>query len=111
MRTAALAALLAVGLDACREAAPPGGITVLLESAPDSLDDRLALSAVGQRIAQLISPGLVTFDDASMPQPDLGESFAFVVATTLDFALREGLAFHDGTPLTARDVKATYDAL
>ncbi|MBX5480982.1 MAG: ABC transporter substrate-binding protein [Myxococcaceae bacterium] len=98
-------------LAACRSGSPPSGITVLIESPPDSIDDRMALSANGQRIAQLITPGLVTFNDESEPVPDLAESFRWVDDRTLEFTLRPGLTFHDGSALTTADVKATYEAL
>ena len=103
--------LLVLGWAACRPEPPRQGITVLVESPPDTLDDRLALSANGQRLAQLITPGLVTFDDQSRPVADLAESFRELDATTLEFVLRPDLTFHDGTRLTARDVQATYEAL
>ncbi len=106
-----LIAAVLVSVSACRSEPRPDGITVLVETPPDSLDDRMALSAIGQRISQLIMPGLVIFNDASEPVPDLAESFRELDATTLEFVLREGLTFHDGRPLTSADVKATYDAL
>ncbi len=110
LRLLLIAALL-LSVSACRSEARRDGITVLIEAPPDSLDDRMALSANGQRIAQLVMPGLVIFNDASEPVPDLAESFRELDATTLEFVLREGLTFHDGRPLTSADVKATYDAL
>jgi peptide/nickel transport system substrate-binding protein len=100
-----------VALWGCKPAPPPEGIVVLLEAAPDSLDDRMTLSAVGQRVAQLITPGLVTFDDLSEPVPDLAESFEALDDRTLRFTLRDGLTFHDGSTLDSADVKATYEAL
>jgi peptide/nickel transport system substrate-binding protein len=87
------------------------GIVVLIESPPDSLDDRLTLSNSGQRIAPLISPGLVAFDNESQPVPDLARDYRLLDPKTLEFTLREGLTFHDGTPLTSEDVKATFDGL
>jgi peptide/nickel transport system substrate-binding protein len=112
-RVHALAAciLVAVGNAACQPDSPRRGITVLVESPPDSLDDRLALSAIGQRLAQLITPGLVAFDDESRPVADLALSFRAIDATTVEFVLRPDLEFHNGTPLTARDVQATYEGL
>lgn len=87
------------------------GITFLIESPPDSLDDRLALSANGQRLAQLIAPGLITFDDQGEPVPGLAQSYRHLDSLTLEFTLREGLTFHDGSALTSADVKAMYDAI
>lgn len=99
-----------LSLCACQRA-PRGGITVLLESPPDSLDDRLALSANGQRVAQLVMPGLITFDDHSEAVPDLAQSFRRVDPLTLELTLRPHLTFHDGSALDAAAVKAEYDAL
>lgn len=110
LRHVALGLVLAL-VAGCRSERPPDGITVLVESPPDSLDDRFALTAIGQRIAQLIAPGLVTFDDTSQPVPALAESFRRVSPTVVEFTLRAGLTFHDGTALTAEDVKATYDGV
>ncbi len=39
-----------------------------------------------------------------MPEPTNG-------AKTYTFKVKEGVTFHDGTPLTAQDVKATYDKI
>lgn len=112
-RAHALAAAIVVAIAnaGCQPAPPRRGITLLVESPPDSLDDRLALSAVGQRLGQLITPGLVTFDDESRPIPDLAESFHPLDATTIEFVLRPNLEFHNGTALTAHDVHATFQAL
>ena len=107
---AAVCLLLAVAAG-CRPEPAPDGITVLLESPPDSLDDRFALTAIGQRLGQLIAPGLITFDDTSQPVPALAESFRALSPTLMEFTLRPGLTFHDGTALTAQDVKATYDGV
>jgi peptide/nickel transport system substrate-binding protein len=95
----------------CRQERPTDGVTVLIEAPPDSLDDRFALAAIGQRINQLIAPGLITFDDTSAAVPSLAESFRTLSPTMVEFRLRPGLTFHDGTALTAEDVKATYDGM
>jgi peptide/nickel transport system substrate-binding protein len=108
---AALGLLIAVLLGACRSEARKQGLVVLIESSPDSLDNRLALTAAGQRIAQLIAPGLVTFNDRSEPEPDLAREFRVLDAKTLEVTLRPRLSFHDGTPLTAEDVQATFEGV
>jgi peptide/nickel transport system substrate-binding protein len=95
----------------CRAERAPQAITVLLESPPDTLDDRFSLAANGQRVAHLIAPGLIVCDDASEPTPVLAESFRELSPTVVEFLLRPGLTFHDGSALTAEDVKATYDAV
>jgi peptide/nickel transport system substrate-binding protein len=107
-----LAAIIAASIAfACHPRPDRNGIVVLLDSAPDSLDDRLALSTTGQLVAQLIAPGLITFDERGQVVADLAESFRQVDSVHLEFTLRPGLRFHDGAPLTAVDVKATYDGI
>src|SRR5512146_1899808 len=106
------AALAAAMLSGCaEEARAPGTLVQLLESPPDSVDPRFALTANGQRIAQLVAPGLMTVDDRGIPVGDLAESFRELDSRTLEFRLRPGLIFHDGSPLTSTDVKATLDGL
>ena len=52
---------------------------------------------------------LTRWDGALKLQPGLATSWKQVNDTTWDFTLRQGVKFHDGTPLTAEDVKATLD--
>jgi len=110
-RAWATALTLTLALASCRGAPRPPGVTILVESEPDSLDDRMALSATGQRISQLITPGLLTYDDACRPVPDLAESFVWPDERTVEFRLRQNLRFHDGSSLTADDVRATFESV
>src|SRR5439155_5727150 len=41
--------------------------------------------------------------------PSLATPWKALADTTWEVKLREGVKFHDGTPFTARDVKATFD--
>jgi len=108
-----LAALAATGapLVGCHPEHSREGIVVLVESVPDSLDARLTLTTVGQRVAQLISPGLVTFDDEGQPVGDLAREYRMLDSRTLELTLRDRLTFHDGSPLTSEDVKATFEGM
>jgi peptide/nickel transport system substrate-binding protein len=55
---------------------------------------------------------LTRLDDATGNlQPWLAKSWETVDETTWKFSLRDDVKFHDGTPLTAKDVKATVDTL
>ncbi len=89
----------------------PGTVTVLVESAPESLDRRMAQSAVGQRLTELITPALVTFDEHAQPVGDLAESVVRRDAATYAFRLRSDARFSTGELVTPRDVVATYRSL
>ena len=45
------------------------------------------------------------------PQPNLAQSWDNPDPQTWIFKLREGVTFHDGTPLTADDVVFTYQTI
>src|SRR6185503_16427221 len=57
---------------------------------------------------------LLRFDPQNYPKiiGDVAESWSFSKdGLTLTVKIRKGIKFHDGTPLTAQDVKATYDKI
>jgi peptide/nickel transport system substrate-binding protein len=54
---------------------------------------------------------LVKFNGKMEVVPDLAESFAAKDANTLEFKLRPGIKFHDGSAMTADDVKFTIERL
>jgi len=76
-----------------------------------NLDPRYATDAASERVNRLIYQPLVDFDTASKPAPVLA-SWNAVSDAEYQFNLNKNLAlFHNKTPLTAMDVKATYDSL
>jgi peptide/nickel transport system substrate-binding protein len=80
-----------------------------LSTAPVSLDPRFATDAVSVRISRLLYRALVDFDDNLRPTPDLA-TWEVLSPTHYRFHLTDdGRQFHDGSRLTANDVKATYD--
>ena len=63
-------------------------------------------------LTSLVYEGLVTIDDDDTPQPDLAQKWeASASGGTWTFTLREGVTFHDGTPLTSSDVVATINEI
>jgi len=82
-----------------------------LSAGPVTLDPRLATDAVSQRINHLIYEQLVDYDDQQRPVPSLA-NWEVLSDTHYRFTLGQtGRKFHDGTILTADDVKATYDSV
>lgn len=80
-----------------------------LASAPANLDPRFATDATSDRINRLLYDRLVDFNDAFEPVPSLAD-WEQLSPTHYRFRLKTNdHPFHDGTVLTAHDVKATYD--
>ena len=55
--------------------------------------------------------GLLKFDFNMQIVPDLAEEFHVVDSTTLEFRLRRGVKFQDGSDLTSDDVKFSLERL
>ncbi|HEX6231647.1 MAG TPA: ABC transporter substrate-binding protein, partial [Jiangellaceae bacterium] len=64
-----------------------------------------------RRLEREIYDFLVDFPsgDPSQPEPMLATEWEQVDDLTWEFSLREGVQFHDGSPLTAEDVKASIE--
>lgn len=89
-----------------------------LASAPVTLDPRFATDATSSRINRLLYAPLVDFNDQQLPVPALA-SWTEISPTHYRFRLQDADSdtksnmreFHDGSPLTAHDVKSTYDSI
>ena len=92
-------------------AAQPDALTFLLESMPTNLDPRIATDAFSQRLDGLIFSSLVERDPSMNLRGDLADRWETPDPLTYVFHLRDGVRFHDGRPLTSRDVKFTFDSI
>ncbi|MGD2111913.1 MAG: ABC transporter substrate-binding protein [Gammaproteobacteria bacterium] len=102
-----LTALLVLSLTGCTQPADDV-IRFGLSSAPANLDPRFATDAASVRINRLLYERLVDFDEHSRPIPSLA-SWEALSPVHYRFTLRPGVhRFHDGQPLSADDVAATY---
>ena len=82
-----------------------------LASGPANLDPRFATDATSARLNRLIYQRLVDFDEQVRPVPSLA-SWEKLDAQHYRFHLNpDRPLFHDGTPLTAADVAATYQSI
>jgi peptide/nickel transport system substrate-binding protein len=119
--SAAILALLASATDACSQAASPapgtvrgGTLVFAVEAEPPNYDCHANVSfAFLHPVAPHYST-LLKFEAAEYPQVkgDLAESWTVSPDKRVyTFKLRSGVLFHDGTPLTSADVKASYDRI
>lgn len=109
-RRAWLAMLVVVLIAGC-SSRDPEVLRFGLASSPATLDPRFATDAASTRINRLIYQRLVDFDEHYRPIPALA-SWRRESPLRWRFTLMPGEhRFSDGTPLTARDVKATYDSV
>ena len=105
--------IVLVGLAAiagCSKRPDPNTVVVLIESSPANLDPRIGTDAASERIYKLIFDALLVRDEHFNLRPGLAESWEIPDPQTYVFHLRRGVRFHDGRPLTARDVKWSFDS-
>ena len=106
---AAVALLLPV--TACSSKPGADTLVMIIESSPANLDPRVGTDGQSERIYELIFDALLTRDDHLNVQPGLAERWDIPDPLTYVFHLHSGVKFHDGRPLTSRDVKWTFDSL
>jgi peptide/nickel transport system substrate-binding protein len=102
---------LLVSLLSCSNKADPSTLVMIIESSPTNLDPRVGLDAQSERIDELLFDDLCTRDEHLQVQPGLAERWEIPDPLTYIFHLRQNVKFHDGRPLTSRDVKWTFDSL
>jgi peptide/nickel transport system substrate-binding protein len=86
-------------------------LVMVIENSPTNLDPRVGLDASSERIDELIFDDLCTRDAHLNVQPGLADRWDVPDPLTYVFHLHPGVRFHDGRPLTSRDVKWTFDSL
>jgi len=84
---------------------------MIIESSPNNLDPRIGIDGQSERLDELIFDALVRRDEHFNLQPSLAISWTIPDPLTYVFHLRHEVRFHNGLPLTARDVKWTFDSI
>jgi peptide/nickel transport system substrate-binding protein len=84
---------------------------MIIESSPTNLDPRVGVDAQSERIDELLFDSLVRRDEHFNLEPWLADSWEIPDPLTYVFHLHHGVRFHNGRPLTSRDVKWTFDSL
>ena len=95
----------------CSARPDPNTLVMIIESSPTNLDPRVGIDAQSERIDNLIFDDLLSRGDDLNVAPGLAECWEIPDPLTYIFHLHRGVKFHDGRPLTARDVKWTFDSL
>jgi peptide/nickel transport system substrate-binding protein len=103
--------VLAALLTGCIHRPPADELVLIIESSPANLDPRVGTDAQSERIGALLFDSLVRRDRHFNLQPMLAERWETPDPRTFVFHLHPGVRFHDGRPLTARDVKYTFDSV
>jgi peptide/nickel transport system substrate-binding protein len=98
---------------AARAQTEPSGTLVIANAEPPTSaqwDSYSVFGLVDAQVASLVHDSLLGYDS-----PDgeivghLATAWEMTDPTTMRLTLREGVTFHDGSPVTAEDVKATLD--
>jgi len=98
-------------LAACSQPGNPNNIRFALAQAPLNLDPRFASDAASERVNRLIYQPLMDFDERSVPVGKMAD-WQEINPTQYRFTLKPGRKpFHDGSPVTAKDIAATYQSL
>jgi peptide/nickel transport system substrate-binding protein len=89
----------------------PRTVVFLIESSPANLDPRVGTDGQSEHIDELLFDGLVQKDASFHFTPALAESWELRDPLTLVFHLRDGVRFHDGRQMTARDVVWSIESM
>jgi peptide/nickel transport system substrate-binding protein len=103
----ASAVVLATALPAAHAADLVVGFTL----DADTLDPANHRKRETETIIRNMYDGLLTRDPDMKVVPEIAESYVQVSPTVYDFKIRSGIKFHDGSEMTAEDVKFTLDRI
>ena len=111
MRKLALVAALLLIIGCRSSERDPRTVVFLIESSPANLDPRIGTDAQSEHIDELLFDGLVQKDESFNFKPALAERWELRDPLTMVFHLRDGVRFHDGRPMTARDVVWSIESM
>lgn len=91
---------------------PDDTLVMVIEAPIKNADPRYAVTSYDFKITKLVAPGLVVIDRPDL-EPSLGLAAALDQPDPLTWVatLRDDVRFSDGTPVTADDVKWTFDTI
>lgn len=92
-------------------AAKSDRLVIALQSSPTNLDSRVGNDNASGRLFDLVHSGLIRNTPEMEHAPDVAERWETPDDRTIIFHLNPAAKFHDGRPVTAQDVKWTYDSM
>jgi len=96
---------------ACSHKPDANTLVMIIESSPANLDPRVGVDAWSEDIDGLLFDNLVSRDEHLSVKPGLAERWEAPDPKTYVFHLHKNVKFSNGRPLTARDVKWSYESL
>ena len=101
--------IIAVGLLLLAPSALAQRLTMAQNSNPVTLDPNRTFNGLSFSVTNQVYETLVYFGEDGVIQPRLAEAWEFVEPNVLELTIREGVTFHDGTPLTPEAVVASIE--
>ena len=108
MRAACLAVVLSLALSSLATA-QPAQIVISQPAEATTMDPGRSTQVLTVNYFVNVYDTLTRWDAALQLQPGLATAWKTVNDTTWEFTLRPNVKFHDGSPFTAEDVKATLE--
>ena len=82
-----------------------------MQTETSSIDPHYAVVGANQVVAEQIFESLLRTDEAMRPAPGLAASWTRTADETWEFRLRPAARFHDGSPVTAEDVRFSLERM
>ena len=108
MRTAFTLAATVLGLAQMPSPAAAQKLTIAVGGAFTSLDPHYHNLGPNNALTSYVFEPLMRFGPKFQPEPSLAVSWKAIDDKTWEIKLREGVTFHDGSPLTAEDVVFSF---
>ena len=86
-------------------------LVIAFDGAPTNLDPRVGTDTYSGRIWDMTASGLIKLTPTGDFTGDLAEKWETPDDRTIVFHLRPGAKFQDGRPVTAKDIKFTFDSM
>lgn len=97
--------------DEADEAGDRDQVSIAVANFPPSAEPWTGVGSPGQYVWSAVFDALTVIGEDGTPQPALATEWENVDDTTWEFTLREGVTFHDGSPVTVEDVVGTFELL